>query len=63
VNGALKVDYRSVWNFVHAEKLSFKKAWWLVNAIAAMSHGGWRSGQSVKIGSSLSSGLHRRDLD
>jgi transposase len=21
----LKVDYRSVWNFVHAEKLSFKK--------------------------------------
>jgi putative transposase len=22
---ALKVDYRSVWNFVHAEKLSFKK--------------------------------------
>ena len=22
----LKVDYRSVWNFVHAEKLSFKKS-------------------------------------
>jgi putative transposase len=21
----LKVDYRSVWNFIHAEKLSFKK--------------------------------------
>ena len=21
----LKVDYRTVWNFVHAEKLSFKK--------------------------------------
>jgi transposase len=21
----LKVDYRAVWNFVHAEKLSFKK--------------------------------------
>jgi transposase len=28
----LKVDYRSVWNFVHAEKLSFKKK-----------HGGWRT--------------------
>jgi hypothetical protein len=25
----LKVDHRSVWEFVHAEKLSFKKAWWL----------------------------------
>jgi transposase len=26
----LKVDYRSVWELVHAEKLSFKKkAWWL----------------------------------
>jgi len=25
----LKVDYRSVWEFVHAEKLSFKKRrWW-----------------------------------
>ena len=23
----LKVDYRSVWNFVHAEKLSFKNVW------------------------------------
>ena len=22
----LKVDYRSVWNFVHAEKLSFERA-------------------------------------
>jgi putative transposase len=22
----LKVDYRAVWNFVHAEKLSFKKS-------------------------------------
>jgi transposase len=28
----LKVDYRSVWNFVHAEKLSFKK-----------NRGGWRT--------------------
>jgi putative transposase len=28
----LKVDYRSVWTFVHDEKLSFKKK-----------HGGWRT--------------------
>src|SRR3981081_4583172 len=28
----LKVDYRAVWNFVHAEKLSFKK-----------NRGGWRT--------------------
>ena len=28
----LKVDYRTVWNFVHAEKLSFKK-----------NSGGWRA--------------------
>ena len=31
----LKVDYRAVWNFVHAEKLSFKKK-----------RGGWRTGSS-----------------
>ena len=30
--GGLKVDYRSVWEFVHAEKLSFKKK-----------PGGWRT--------------------
>ncbi|MCC8940195.1 hypothetical protein H8A99_27975, partial [Bradyrhizobium sp. Arg68] len=29
----LKVDYHSVWDFVHAEKLSSKKAWRLANAI------------------------------
>ncbi len=29
---SLKVDYRSVWNFVHTEKLSFKKK-----------RGGWRT--------------------
>jgi transposase len=41
----LKVDYRSVWEFVHAEKLSFKKkAWRLSNAIARTSRGGGRSG-------------------
>jgi transposase len=31
----LKVDYRSVWEFVHAEKLSFKKK-----------HAGWRTRSS-----------------
>ena len=31
----LKVDYRSVWEFVHAENLSFKKK-----------HGGWRTRSS-----------------
>jgi transposase len=31
----LNVDYRSVWEFVHAEKLSFKKK-----------RGGWRTGPS-----------------
>jgi transposase len=31
----LKVDYHSVWEFVHAEKLSFKKK-----------HGGWRTRSS-----------------
>jgi transposase len=31
----LKVDYRSVWEFVHAERLSFKKK-----------RGGWRTGSS-----------------
>src|SRR5215471_6130285 len=46
----LKVDYRSVWEFVHAEKLSFKKkAWWLANATAPTWHAGARSGQSIKI--------------
>jgi putative transposase len=29
-----QVDYRSVWNFVHAEKLSFKKSAWPANATA-----------------------------
>ena len=32
VGRGLKVDYRSVWSFVHAEKLSFKKK-----------RGGWRT--------------------
>jgi transposase len=39
----LKVDYRSVWEFVHAEKLSFKKK-----------RGGEPGGSNIKIASSLS---------
>jgi len=51
----LKVDYRSVWEFVHAEKLSFKKkAWWLANAIGPTWRGGAPSGQSIKTASNLS---------
>ena len=34
----LKVDYRSVWEFVHAEKLSFKKK-----------RGGWRTRSSRRV--------------
>jgi transposase len=48
----LKVDYRSVWEFVHAEKLSFKKK-----------RGGWRA-RSSRRGTAASavdkvSGSHR----
>lgn len=50
----LKVDYHSVWDFVHAEKLSFKKAWRLANAIVPTWRGGEPSGQSIKIASKLS---------
>jgi hypothetical protein len=51
----LKVDYRSVWEFVHAEKLSFKKkAWWLANAIVRTSPDGELSGANIKIASKLS---------
>ena len=50
----LKVDYRTVWNFVHAEKPASKKAWWLANATDPTSRGGERSGQGIKIASSLS---------
>jgi putative transposase len=35
----LSVDYRSVWEFVHAEKLSYKKRRWSpASRIAPMSH-------------------------
>ena len=41
----LKVDYRSVWAFVHAEKLSFpKKASWPPNRIVPTSPGGGGNG-------------------
>ena len=41
----LKVDYRSVWEFVHAEKLSYKKRRWSpANRTAPTSPGGGRSG-------------------
>jgi len=45
----LKVDYRSVWNFVHAEKLSFKKKPSSpANAIGLTSLGGASSGRNVR---------------
>jgi putative transposase len=41
----LKVDYRSVWEFLHAEKLSFKKRQWLQpNKTVPISHGVGRNG-------------------
>jgi putative transposase len=41
----LVVDYRSVWEFVHAEKLSYKKRRWLpANGTAPMSRDGARNG-------------------
>jgi hypothetical protein len=43
----LKVDYRSVWSFVHDEKLSFKKAWWLANASVLTWRGGGRNGAAL----------------
>jgi hypothetical protein len=50
----LKVDCRSVWEFVHAEKLSFKKTSWLANAIVPTSQGDEPSGSNIKAVSSLS---------
>lgn len=51
----LKVDYRSVWNFVHAEKLSFKKkpctpASRIVLTLRVVG----RSGESIRAGSTPS---------
>jgi hypothetical protein len=50
----LKVDYRSVWNFVHAEKLSFKKPSSPATAIGLMSRGVAPSGRSARAGSTPS---------
>jgi transposase len=50
----LKVDYRSVWNFVHAEKLSFKKASWPASAIDLTSRVEERGGSSGRTGLLLS---------
>lgn len=44
----LKVDYRSVWEFVHAEKLSYKKRRWSqASGIAPTSLGGGCSGSGI----------------
>lgn len=45
----LKVDYRSVWEFVHAEKLSYKKRRWSpANGIAPMSPDAGCSGSNIR---------------
>ena len=49
----LKVDYRAVWNFVHAEKLSFKKnRGGQRTAIVLTSRAGGRSGGRIRARSS-----------
>ena len=61
----LKVDYRSVWEFVHAEKLSFKKKRRLP-ANSDRPDVARRRAQWVKVSGSdrsWAAGLHRRDLD
>jgi len=50
----LKVDYRSVWEFVHAEKLSFKKKRGVPNAIVPTSPDDEPGGSNIKIASNLS---------
>ena len=49
----LKVDYRTVWSFVHTEKLSFKKTVGLGSATVPTSHDGERSGPSTRTRSNL----------
>lgn len=44
----LKVDYRSVWAFVHAEGLSFKKVFSPANRIAPTSRDGARNGGTIR---------------
>ena len=46
--GGLKVDYRSVWEFVHAEGLSFKKRRWSpVSGTAPMLPAGASNGSNI----------------
>jgi len=52
----LKVDYRTVWAFVHAEKLSYKKPFSPASGIAPT----WRA--AARNGAATSRGLSRRDL-
>ena len=47
----LKVDYHTVWDFVHAEKLSFKKPSSPVSAIVPTWRDGGRSGRRISPGS------------
>jgi transposase len=55
----LKADCRTVWNFVHVENLSFKKARWLANAIAPTSRDGELIESNIKRKSALNApGLH-----
>src|SRR6187551_166525 len=44
----LKVDYRSVWEFVHAENLSFKKTSSPANVTVLTSPAGARNGKSIR---------------
>jgi len=45
----LKVDYRTVWNFVHGEKLSFKKPCTPASRIVLTSRAGDPSGKPVRV--------------
>ena len=46
----LKVDYHSIWDFVHAEKLSYQKPFSPANGIARTLHGAGRNGASTRRG-------------
>ena len=46
----LKLPYRSVWDFVHAEKLSYKKPCSPANRIARMSHAAACNGAAIRTG-------------
>jgi len=46
----LTADYRSVWAFVHAERLSYKKAFWPANKTGPASRVAGRSGGAFNLG-------------